>query len=545
MTGAPTQTQAIAEEVHYWQRRCLQAERNGRDKTRYLAEVSHELREPMNAVLGMTRLLAESELSAPQKEYVAAIEEGGRALLSIVNDVIDLERIEAAQLALDDRPFAPRGLFRSVFGLIETRAAAKGLQACVDLHDSLPEQLQGDPGRLRQITLNLLGNALKFTESGTIALRVHAEPVLDERTRLTVVVDDSGPGMAADLRARVFDAFVQGGSDDARVRGGSGLGLAITARLCALMDGTIACLPGPGGKGSRFVVRLPMQVPAPAQPTDTAPRPELGSGILIVEPDSHRVARLSGPLRSAGFRVQAIADSNVAACHLADPKSDIGLVLLACHRDSRTWQASAQALRASCGDRPLRLVLLAVAGFRGDAAAARRAGFDGYLSEPLRPAVLLRAVSDLLGARHDDMTTRHSARAVRPLRPLDVLLADDHPLNRRLAELLLERAGHRVTSVDSGEEAVRAARGRAFDVIIMDVRMPGMGGLEASRQIRADRTAKWTPIIALTANAATGDDEACFAAGMDDVLTKPVRQEALLYTVEEWGRVMPPPDGSG
>jgi CheY-like chemotaxis protein/anti-sigma regulatory factor (Ser/Thr protein kinase) len=517
------------------------ARERDRDRLAFLATTSHELREPMNGVLGMARLLADTELTDEQRGYVATIIDCAESLLTVINDLLDLTRIDAGRLEIAESVFDLPALLGRIAASLEPRARARGLRFTQQVAADVPRRLRGDPGRLRQVLVNILGNALKFTEQGEIAVSVAVARDEPAAPRLRIEVADTGPGIAPEALDRLFAAYAQVDSTTTRLFGGSGLGLMIARRLVEAMHGTLRLASAPGA-GTCFTIDLPLRPVEEAQAS--APGATLaGQSILVVEPQRatrERLCALAASWRMLPRRAAGLAEALGVLREAADRRAPIDLVLAERQLRDGTGEELARIVRREPALAATPIVLMAAAGLRGDAASAAHAGVDAYLTKPVTASTLIACLQAVLSAerrRGDGLITAHSLAETRP-HPAEVLLVDDNAVNLRLAGIMLERAGHRVTTANDGAAAVTAVAGRAFDVVLMDIQMPGMDGLEATRRIRAlpdaDRAA--VPIVAVTANAMRGQAEECLRAGMNGHLAKPFDRPALLAVVERWAR---------
>jgi CheY-like chemotaxis protein/anti-sigma regulatory factor (Ser/Thr protein kinase) len=477
-----------------------------------LATLSHEFRTPLNGVLGMARLLDGTRLSAEQKAYVSALRESGDHLLALVNDVLDLARLGEGKIELHPARCDLADLLRQVTELLSPRAHEKGLEiAWTVAADVAP--VMADEGRLRQVLLNFAGNAIKFTETGGVLLSAQAAP--DGRVRL--VVRDTGPGVRPAVREKIFEPFVH--ADPAHGGtglNGAGLGLAIVKRLARAMDGEVGVEDAPGG-GAAFW----LEVPLPEAGSATHETPLAGRVVGVASPNTL--------LREVAARqIEALGGRAVAAAGLDDllaivPPEAVLLI-------DNALTTGRKALKAPAG-RPCLILLRPDE--RGRIARSRAAGFAGYLIKPLRPASIAARVLAALGAGESDARPQDDERIAEASAPgARVLLAEDNPINALLARTLLQREGAHVDRAGSGEEAVAALAAARYDLVLMDVRMPGMSGVEAVRAIRARGVT--TPIVALTADAFEDDRRACLAAGMDDFLTKPLTETALRAVLARW-----------
>jgi PAS domain S-box-containing protein len=504
-----------------------QAEAANRAKSRFLAMVSHEVRTPLNGILGMADLLLDTPLTPEQTTYATAVKASGDALLSLIEEILDFSKIESGRIDLDARPFDLAALVEQTVELIAPRAQAKELEIASYLEDGLPAKVIGDAARLRQVLLNLAGNAVKFTDRGGVAIVVEPGFWPDE---VSFLVRDTGVGIAPEQHGRIFLEFEQGDGGAARKFGGTGLGLAITKRIVDRMGGTIALESVPGA-GASFRVTLPLARAADAGEASAAPD-LAGLDVLIVAPAAVEGSLVARRLLRWGARACLVPDESVAAALL--PERSWGAVLV----DHSLGRAACETLARTMRAVPRRIVLVTPAG-RGDLPALKEAGYSSYLIKPVRAASLAaRLVSDdatfdRLPAEEEEIGFAAASHG------LAVLIAEDNEINALLARALLTRLGHRPTIASNGAAAVDAwlaarAAGEPYDLVLMDVHMPGSDGIEATQRIRAAEAGGMrTPIIALTANAFADDRDACIAAGMDGFLTKPLDRERLLAALQQ------------
>ncbi len=503
-----------------------------RAKSEFLATMSHEIRTPMNGVIGMTDLLATTHLTAEQQDCVNTIRASGDTLLSIINDVLDFSKIEAGRLDLERAPLALREGIDDALAVVSRRAAEKGIELVSDVGAEVPDAFLGDPIRLRQILLNLLSNAVKFTERGEIVVSVRRNGTLaGGKMPLKIRVTDTGIGIPDDRLAGLFESFSQVDSSTTRRYGGTGLGLAISRRLADLMGGRLAVESTPG-EGSTFTLYLALDL-REAPPEALA----LNAEVLLV--DDHRSAReaLTATLEASGARVFSVETAGEALAYLdGGARPDVALVDLNLGGShlvgSREGFALARRLRVRLAKLPL--VLLSPVGARAPEAGV----FDAVLSRPVRRSRVIDVVARLTRGVAAEALAQESAQSTLA-RNLSILIAEDNPVNRKVALGLLRRLGGTADVAFTGREALDAMHNRDYDVVLMDVQMPEMDGLTATRLLRAELTHQ-PHVIALTANALAGDAERCREAGMDAYLSKPVRLDHLADALSRVPRAAAP-----
>jgi hypothetical protein len=531
---APDAALPNAAEVERLRRRCRRAEQASLARAGFLAVMSHEIREPMNGVIGMARLLRDTPLDAEQRGYLDSALESAETLLTLVNDILDLSRIDAGRLELAPVDVDLASFLDRLRLQFEPRARERGLAFRCELLPGTPPAVRLDPGRLRQILVNLIGNAIKFTAAGHVAVRAGPGPAPPGRVGLVIEVEDSGPGIPAPALRRLFSAFVQAGPETPRLFGGSGLGLMIAQRLTRAMGGRIGVV-GRKGQGARFRVELALAPGADGRPVAAS---LAGGSLLIVDPVARSADVMAEIATGWGLAVRTASCGRKALALLteaADRGAPFDMVLVDRALTAPGPEQIAAALRGDPRLGHARVGLLVASGIRGDGARALADGFAAYLRKPVAPETLLDCLRTLRArpsGGDGGLITVHSIREQRPP-ALQLLLADDNPVNCRLATIILERGGHKVDAVPDGLRAVEALRRQRYDLVLLDVQMPVMGGLEAAARIRAmpDPDKAATPIVAVTANAMKGDRETCLAAGMDGYVTKPINAATLLDEV--------------
>jgi signal transduction histidine kinase/CheY-like chemotaxis protein len=518
------------------------AEQASRVKREFLANMSHEMRTPMNGVLGMVELTLGTELTTEQKDYLTMARSSAKSLLTIINDILDFSKIEAGRLDLEQIDYELQPMLEETVGFLAFRAGLKSIELACDFRPGVPQRVRGDPTRLRQILLNLLGNAVKFTERGEVVMSVECEARDEHGWELHFVVRDTGIGIPSDKQKVIFEAFSQADSSTTRKFGGTGLGLAISSRLVHMMAGRI-WVNSRVGEGSEFHFTVRLDVAAEmAEPVPTNTAHLAGARVLVVD-DSHTSRRILAEILDRwGMRtvLAASGEAGWAALEAANAGGEkFGLVLLDVNMPGMDGFLLLEAARKTGSLATAAVVMLTSGHQPGDAARCRELGAVSYLAKPIRQQDLLKALLEAVGRTSvptpTESATGEAKAHNRVGRPLHILLAEDNPVNQRVALGLLQKRGHSVIVAGNGREALDALRADRFDVVLMDVQMPVMDGFETTAAIRENEknTGQHVPIIAMTAHAMKGDAEICLQAGMDDYVSKPVQPARLFQVVEK------------
>ena len=522
-------------------------------KSQFLANMSHEIRTPINGVIGFSNLLLDTELSTEQREYAEAVRDSAEILLKLINDILDFSKLEAKKMALEQIPFDLRTTIEGVAELLSLKARETGLELSVRYAEDAPRRVIGDPGRIRQVLINLAGNALKFTQQGRVLIHVGWQPLADGQAEFRFAVEDTGIGISEEKLEFIFEKFTQADASMTRRYGGTGLGLAISKQIVEFMGGTIG-VSSTLGRGSTFWFTVRLGLDKAPQTRTILSASLVGVRVLVVDRNKINRQTLLDLTSNWGMKGDAVSTSEEAiaamrrACASEQPYH---MAIIDSNLEDDNTESIGRRIKSDPQLMDTVLFVITAVGKRGDARRLSDAGFAAYLVRPIHQATLMEALATAWGSKLQGVTTplitRHTLAEARasqtPSAPrpsglarAHVLIVEDNLLNQKLALRMLEKLGYRADLADNGRDAVRMIEKGGYDLVFMDCQMPEMDGYEASAIIRQreKESGQHLPIIAMTAHTMTGDRNKCMEAGMDDYISKPIRKEQIVQVISKW-----------